>query len=347
MGGGYLHEVPPAKILIIMAKGNLFQGMARGKVGDVVFSRSNGEQVTRVRNRKPRNPKTSAQLAQRAIMATVMKAYAAGKAIFDHSFEGYAVPSGCQRKFMSENAKALRAALAADSNAAVSTANATALVVGPGTMLPVANTYKVSEGSLVQSFFSSAFIGDASIISISTPARDGDETIGAYMARTGLVVGDIYTFICFAMGGDTENAQFVVNGDTDQGGVQLHGQFGFLRLTVKAPADPTAAATAARFTDVFTFDESSTIVGSDMLTSEIDGYTTQIDAVLPFYGDDVPVTFAIIRSRENNGARSTETMQWARTSHAYGINYKYLLAAWQQGAVQLGDSELILEGGNF
>ena len=74
-----------------MAKGNLFQGMGRGKVGDVVFSRLNGEQISRVRNRHPKNPRSNSQLFQRAIMATVMQAYSAGKAIFDHSFEGYAV----------------------------------------------------------------------------------------------------------------------------------------------------------------------------------------------------------------------------------------------------------------
>ena len=71
-----------------MSKGNLFQGMARGSVGDVTFTRVNGQQVARVRNRKPKNPRTNKQLYQRAIMATVMRAYSAGRAIFDHSFEG-------------------------------------------------------------------------------------------------------------------------------------------------------------------------------------------------------------------------------------------------------------------
>ena len=43
-----------------------------------VFSRLNGQQVSRVRNRNPKNPRTNAQLYQRAIMATVMQAYSAG-----------------------------------------------------------------------------------------------------------------------------------------------------------------------------------------------------------------------------------------------------------------------------
>ena len=49
-----------------MAKGNLFLGMGRGSVGDVTFYRADGQQLSRARNRKPRNPKTNAQLIQRA-----------------------------------------------------------------------------------------------------------------------------------------------------------------------------------------------------------------------------------------------------------------------------------------
>ena len=47
-----------------MSKGNLFLGFGRGKVGVVVFSRLNGEQVTRARNRSPRKPKYPLQLLQ-------------------------------------------------------------------------------------------------------------------------------------------------------------------------------------------------------------------------------------------------------------------------------------------
>ena len=87
-----------------MAKGNMLQGMARGKVGDVVFSRLGGEQIARVRNRHPKNPRTNAQLYQRAIMATVMQAYSAGKVIFDHAFQGREIGAGIQRRFMALNA---------------------------------------------------------------------------------------------------------------------------------------------------------------------------------------------------------------------------------------------------
>lgn len=91
-----------------MAKDNLFLGMARGKVGDVVFSRLNGVQVSRARNRAPRNPQSPAQMVQRIIMSTVGKAYSFMQAICNHSFEGFETGQLSQRKFMEVNVGLLR-----------------------------------------------------------------------------------------------------------------------------------------------------------------------------------------------------------------------------------------------
>ena len=84
-------------------------GMARGKVGDLVFTRRNGEQVTRPRVRVVNNPKTEGQQIQRMIFASVIWAYQKMKAVCDHSFEGVKYGADSQAKFMSENLKALRA----------------------------------------------------------------------------------------------------------------------------------------------------------------------------------------------------------------------------------------------
>lgn len=84
-------------------------GMARGKVGDLVFTRRNGEQVTRPRVRVVNNPKTEGQQIQRMIFASVIAAYSRMKSICDHSFEGVKYGADSQAKFMSENLKRLRA----------------------------------------------------------------------------------------------------------------------------------------------------------------------------------------------------------------------------------------------
>lgn len=91
-----------------MAKDNLFLGTARGSVGDVTFSRLNGVQVARVRNRAPRNPQTPAQMVQRICMSSVGKAYSFMQEICNHSFEGFETGQLSQRKFMEVNVGIMR-----------------------------------------------------------------------------------------------------------------------------------------------------------------------------------------------------------------------------------------------
>lgn len=87
-----------------MAKGNLFMGMARGKVGSVVFSRLAGQQVSRAYNSQVSNPKTVAQQLQRACFATATRASKFMSAIVDHSFFGVKDGAECLRKFVQLNA---------------------------------------------------------------------------------------------------------------------------------------------------------------------------------------------------------------------------------------------------
>lgn len=71
-----------------MSKGNIFLGYGRGSVGDVVFSRVNGQQVARARNRKPANPRSTSQMVQRSRFAYLSKFYSkATKAFFKFAFE--------------------------------------------------------------------------------------------------------------------------------------------------------------------------------------------------------------------------------------------------------------------
>lgn len=71
-----------------MAKGNLFLGYGRGKVGSLVFSRRKGEQITRARNTAPANPRTNAQMAQRMKMYAPVQLYRQSmRAFFKFAFE--------------------------------------------------------------------------------------------------------------------------------------------------------------------------------------------------------------------------------------------------------------------
>ena len=134
-----------------MAKDNLFLGMARGKVGDVVFSRLNGVQVSRARNRAPHNPQSPAQMVQRIIMSSAGKAYSFMQAICNHSFEGFETGQLSQRKFMEVNVGLLRdkcADVLAFPVEEVITSSSAYNFSFKNDYSPVLNQYMISAGSL-------------------------------------------------------------------------------------------------------------------------------------------------------------------------------------------------------
>lgn len=315
----------------------MFQGMARGKVGDVVFSRLNGEQISRVRNRHPQNPRTNKQLVQRAIMATIMQMYSAGKAIFDHSFQGKSVPAGSQREFMSVNAKALRAALATDFTNATQGAACLARVVGPKSLVPVPNAYIISQGTYEQNLFdvSAQLVSGNNRPTAKIAAPTEGETINAYAQRVGLIPGDIYTIVALA------SSDFEAYDDSELGQFAStpRAAFGFVRLIVKS--DLSATTALANFSDLFDIDASK---GTSVDLSQI--------AITDFVTPDVVTAnpdlqqgaIGVIRSREDSELRSNSTMVFVSD---YGIIAPYLVARWQDATTQIGNSDLILEGGNF
>lgn len=139
-----------------MGKGNLLQGMGRGKLGDTVFYRSMGSQMFRVRNRMVKNPKSTGQQIQRSLMATVTKAYSQLRVICDHSFENVAYGSASQSYFVKKNLDLLRkAALTYTENnlSGIGEYNMP-YIVAPGSVATVTpNKLLISEGSLQQTAF--------------------------------------------------------------------------------------------------------------------------------------------------------------------------------------------------
>lgn len=85
-----------------MAKGNLFLGTGRRRVGDVVLYRRNGQQIARAYVAKVSNPKTSGQANQRAAFAPVTKFYSPLATCLEQSFEGL-TKSASVNKFQSVN----------------------------------------------------------------------------------------------------------------------------------------------------------------------------------------------------------------------------------------------------
>ena len=317
-----------------MAKGNLFLGMGRGSVGDVTFYRADGQQLSRARNRKPRNPKSNAQLIQRAISATIVQAYKAGSIIFDHSFEGKSVPSGSQRAFLSTNMRKLREQVLSEMNSQPESAKSS--VVSPRSVYPVPNNYRISEGSLIQNLFVGDIDENDQLIVKPVNANTG-ETVGAFLSRLNIAPNDIFTIVSFGIISPSSSAR-------NTGLVSGQCTFGFMRLTVKeSAATSTTPVTSANYQDVFTIDSAGAVLPNDRkLTDGI--YVADLDIAGAGVG-----SIGVIRSNENSGLRSSSdmwTLKDCGESNLWAVAPSNLLAAWSEdsGAV---DSELILEGGQI
>lgn len=134
-----------------MAKGNLFLGFARGKVGSVVFSRVDGEQVSRARNRSPRNPKTPLQLLQRVVTKTTSLGFSLMQEITNHSFQGIDGVTMNQARFTQLNVEAFRRQLAYEINSGeaedILSSSEVNFASAAVTIAPI-NAYVVSEGKI-------------------------------------------------------------------------------------------------------------------------------------------------------------------------------------------------------
>ena len=172
-----------------MAKSKGFFGLRSGSTKNFTFSELNGQQITKERVYKVKNPRTLQQMRQRMVMATVSAAYSYLKEICDHSFEGFGVGSPCMSEFMRLNLDALKAKAQNDASVVAFNAyqdkniNPVPFMVSKGSLNEIIPT--IAEGKL----------------SWSTPKNNADTTTaeGIY-AALGLNQGDMVTFIL--CGGD-------------------------------------------------------------------------------------------------------------------------------------------------
>lgn len=176
-----------------MAKGNMLLGHARGKVGDLVFSRQNGQQVTRARAAVVSNPQTTAQMVQRILMNTVSQAYSKMSAIVDHSFEGLKKGQPSMSYFVKTNLAMLRQKVANWQAQGHDFSG-----IGYFTQLKsnyyAPNEYIIAKGQLPEIGVDSDFFG--LMVGTSIALTNG-ATYADVLAATGLQRGDQITFIGF------------------------------------------------------------------------------------------------------------------------------------------------------
>lgn len=193
----------------------MFLGMARGKVGDTVFYRQSGQQISRAYNPSPKNPKSLAQAYQRMCFATVSSARAALAAIVDHSWQGVTYGTASLSEFTKRNIALMRAAAFAQGDT-VNDYN----IKGAQTI--VRNQYVVSSGSLSMVPYTGQAFGTAPnllggvTVQNVTPNDLGEEISNpedyrARLALLGLAPGDQLTILAISHDTSVEVASYGAN----------------------------------------------------------------------------------------------------------------------------------------
>lgn len=255
-----------------MAKSKGFFGIRTGSTKNFTFSELNGEQITKERVSKVKNPRTISQMRQRMLMATIGAAYSYLKAIADHSFEGKTVGQQNMSEFMRLNLNKFRDA-AQDSNAAYA-------MNAYGDKLINPMRYILAKGSLPALPY---VANTRNQIELSYNVEDVSTAEKVYDAM-GIKKGDMLTF-CWVIG----NASLVA-------GVFKYtpAQFNIVRLK----ADKSGAVASPH--DAFSFESNHADLDINIVFSD---KVLKLTTTLANFG-------AVIQSRQNAGTwlRSDATM---------------------------------------
>lgn len=309
-----------------MAKGNLFQGMASGAVGDVVFQRRDGQQISMVRNRAPHNPRSDEQLYQRAILGTVSQLYRAGHEIFDHAWENLGVGLGTQSKFLSTNAKILRNILVDD----LKNGTARGHFIAPNLRSAVPfDGMQVSEGTYYDNIFRIRYAGVGQVNYYAMPSVDPRYwTVVPTLLQSGWIAGDYYTAIGFVV--DKTKPLFSV--DNTENGTVYESKFVWVRWRCKDIKNAHIPVPQCSLLDLFEYDSSN--IQHDFILNTIlydyEGRPSSINpSVLLQENNDVGV-ISIIRSAPNLKNRSKAFMHLMSEENNFGLTPDKIIPAWQQ-----------------
>lgn len=177
-----------------MAKGNFILGQVTGSVGDITFWRTGGEQLSRSRNRRPANPRTTPQLVSRVYLKTASLAYSVLAYNFgNQTFQGATIGAENQRRFLSRNIKNLRTRVENGEEGDMNFA-------GKFTVNAPLNRYVVSEGSLTDPLA----VIESNAVELQHPiaAAGSIPTYAEVCAGLGLPAGAQLTFVTIGQTND-------------------------------------------------------------------------------------------------------------------------------------------------
>ena len=117
-----------------MAKSKSFFGLRSGSTKSLTFQVYRGEQITKDRVYRVSNPRTEAQMTQRALIPIVAAARSALKGLIDHSFEGVPYGEASLKEFSKQNLRAGALTVTSYSPNGVSNPGFADLIVGNGSI---------------------------------------------------------------------------------------------------------------------------------------------------------------------------------------------------------------------
>lgn len=128
-----------------MAKSKSFFGLRTGSTKSLTFQVYRGQQITKDRVTRISNPRSDAQMRQRAIIPIVAASRAALKGLVDHSFEGVAYGDASLKKFSELNLRAGALEVVSYSPNGMSNPGFACLQVSAGTLSLNAVAYELNE----------------------------------------------------------------------------------------------------------------------------------------------------------------------------------------------------------
>lgn len=170
---------------LVMSKGNMFVGSAKGRVGNLVLYTRKGSQITRAYQSTVKNPKTSGQMLQRAKFANAVKFYQ--KAV-QHFF-----------KFAYQDQKKTETAFNAFMRHNVDRACLLRMDEVNDPYFPALGRWMMSQGSLAAPMVPK--FTDANALFANTGIKGTEKTVAdlsSILIGQGYHVGDIITFVCIS-----------------------------------------------------------------------------------------------------------------------------------------------------
>lgn len=326
-----------------MAKGIAINGQLRGKLGGVVYYRSNGQQISRARAENVSNPNTQPQRIQRMIMATVMQAYSLTKEITDHSFEGVKYKQDSMAFFQRVNANKLRSVISAE-NAPFQPS-----FTAPKVQALIPNGYTISRGSLSPvpfSFQAGAASAQYPVIGDSIPNVSDLGQIGIrdFMTALRATDGDMVTIVYF----DGDSVLYsLTDGENDRENIK-YVTMRYVRMKFK-DSYTSAEENESLFTeegggvwhlntDLFNVEESSNLtLMDDCELIDIAG------AKYLQYPNVDAHAIGAIRSRRDGGVwRRSLCEMTCNPGYHYGLSYEAGLLAWENNTNELGSGDWLL-----